>query len=75
MTQVETLYRWLAGDVRPATNEILAAALAHAERPYATCLALSGEDDPGLRQRLDRLSLKLFGTGLPAEMGDDAGPE
>lgn len=39
MSKVETLYRWLAGDVGPAANEILAAALAHAEPPYAERIA------------------------------------
>ncbi len=49
--------------------------LSPANLSSAICLALSGEDDPDLRQRVDGLSLKLFGTGLPAEVGDDVGSE
>ncbi len=39
MSEVEQLYRWLAGDVSPAANEILSAALAHAEADYASRIA------------------------------------
>jgi hypothetical protein len=35
MNQIETLYRWLARDESPAASSILAAALEHAEPPYA----------------------------------------
>lgn len=35
MNRIDTLYRWLTGDVSPESNRILAAALEHAEPEYA----------------------------------------
>jgi hypothetical protein len=39
MSRVEELYRWLARDTQPGANEVLGAALAHAEPEYATRIA------------------------------------
>jgi hypothetical protein len=62
----------LARQARPphATALLLSPAnLSHAAR-----LALKAHPDPQLRQRLDRLSVKLFGTGLVGTRSSDVQP-
>ncbi len=39
MSRVEKVYRWLASDLKPEANHALAAALEHAEQPYAARIA------------------------------------
>ena len=65
MSPIEQLYRWLAGDVSPAANAILAAALSHAEADYASRIAtmlLSRRHESawrGLVGNYDRLTPEL----------------
>lgn len=62
MNPIDTLYRWLSGDDSPAANEVLGAALEHAEPEYAeriTKILLHHKHEmawAGLIAKQDRLS-------------------